>query len=138
VETTLIEHGGEKMKCDSCANQEICIHYATIQSFMSDTKYGLASLNPAIIVELVVKECPYYKKQKKKPEKPLTRLQDKLQFILEQISELEKEHPLVSKEELLQHLQKKRIPPEEGNRLISLLLREGAIYEPKDGYLKKT
>jgi hypothetical protein len=124
------------MKCDSCANQEICVHYTTIQYFLFDTKHGLGSLNPAIMVELVVKECPYYKKQKKKPEKPLIHLRDKLQFVLDLMSELEKEHGLVAKEELLQHLQKRRILPEEANRLIGQLLREGTIYEAREGYLK--
>jgi hypothetical protein len=38
---------------------------------MYDKKYGLGSLNPAIVVELAVKKCPYYKKQKRKTEKPL-------------------------------------------------------------------
>jgi hypothetical protein len=129
------------MKCDSCANREICIHYITIQNFLIDAKHGLGTLSPAIIVELVVKECPYYKKAKNKPGepgKPLLSLRDKLRFVLDLVLELEKEHGLVAKEELLQHLQKRRIPTEEALKLIAQLEREGAIYEPKDGYLKKT
>jgi hypothetical protein len=39
------------MKCNGCANREICVHYATIQSFMLDDKHGLSpSLDYATIV----------------------------------------------------------------------------------------
>jgi hypothetical protein len=138
--TTLTGHGGEKMKCDSCANQKICVHYTTIQYFLFDTKHGLGSLNPAIMVELVVKECPYYKKQRqpKKKEAEILSAREKLQAVLDVILHLEKEQGLAPKGEVIQHLLERRIKPEEAEKLIHYLEREGTIYEPKDGYLKKT
>jgi DNA replicative helicase MCM subunit Mcm2 (Cdc46/Mcm family) len=132
------------MKCNSCANREICIHFATIQRFIFDDKHGLGSLNPDIVVEIIVKECPYYKKQKQpKKEEELTTImvgatREKLLKVLNVIVQLEKENGYAPKEEVIQQLQKIGIKPEEADKLIQTLLREGTIYVPKDGYLKKT
>jgi hypothetical protein len=63
---------------------------------------------------------------------------DKLRTVLETLQELEQKQTYVPKVELIQKLVEKKITPEEANRLIELLKREGTIYEPKDGYLKKT
>jgi hypothetical protein len=137
----LIETWGQKMKCNSCANQEICVHYATIQRFLFDDKHGLGTLNPNIIVELVVKECPYYKRQrqpKKKQAGIILSPREKLQAVLDVIQHLEKEQGLAPKGEVIQQLLQRRIKPEEADELIRYLEREGTIYEPKNGYLKKT
>jgi hypothetical protein len=58
--------------------------------------------------------------------------------VLEALEQLTNQEGMVSKDTLMAELGKKGILPEEGNRLISVLMREGTIYEPKDGYLKKT
>jgi DNA replicative helicase MCM subunit Mcm2 (Cdc46/Mcm family) len=58
--------------------------------------------------------------------------------VLEALEQLANQEGMVSKDTLMTELGEKGILPEEGNRLISVLLREGTIYEPKEGYLKKT
>jgi DNA replicative helicase MCM subunit Mcm2 (Cdc46/Mcm family) len=53
--------------------------------------------------------------------------------------EMEKETGIVEKVALLNELETKyKIPKGESERLIGQLLREGTIYEPREGYLKKT
>jgi replicative DNA helicase Mcm len=63
---------------------------------------------------------------------------EKLRKVLNVIVQLEKEEGYASKEEVIQQLQKIGIKPEEADKLIQTLLREGIIYEPKEGYYKKT
>ncbi|MEM4703539.1 MAG: minichromosome maintenance protein MCM [Candidatus Bathyarchaeia archaeon] len=66
-------------------------------------------------------------------------VRDKLQAVLSTLTELEKETGLVEKTVLLSELEEKhKMPKGEADRLISQLLREGTIYEPREGYLKKT
>ena len=65
-------------------------------------------------------------------------LRDRLQVILGTIIEMEKETGMVEKSSLLEKLQTQHeISTSESERLISQLLREGTIYSPKAGYLKK-
>jgi DNA replicative helicase MCM subunit Mcm2 (Cdc46/Mcm family) len=53
--------------------------------------------------------------------------------------EMEKETGIVEKAAVLSELETKyKIPRAEAERLIGQLLREGTIYEPREGYLKKT
>jgi DNA replicative helicase MCM subunit Mcm2 (Cdc46/Mcm family) len=53
--------------------------------------------------------------------------------------QLEKETGIVEKTSLLNELETKyTISRGEAERLIAQLLREGTIYEPREGYLKKT
>jgi DNA replicative helicase MCM subunit Mcm2 (Cdc46/Mcm family) len=108
---------------------------------MFDAKHGLASLNHDIIVELVVKKCPYYKRSKKKELRIIrgtSTTREKVSAVLEAILQLEKEQGLAPKGEVMQRLQTKGIKSEQADELIRYLLREGTIYEAKDGYLKKT
>jgi replicative DNA helicase Mcm len=66
-------------------------------------------------------------------------VRDKLQTVLSTLMELEKETGLVEKTALLNELDEKyKVPRGEAERLIGQLLREGTIYEPREGYLKKT
>ncbi len=66
-------------------------------------------------------------------------MRDKLQVILSALVEMEKETGMVEKTGLLNELETKyKISRGEAERLISQLLREGTIYEPREGYLKKT
>jgi replicative DNA helicase Mcm len=66
-------------------------------------------------------------------------LRDKLQTVLSTIMEMEKETGMVEKVAILDELEAKyKISPVEADRLIGQLLREGTIYSPRDGYLKKT
>jgi replicative DNA helicase Mcm len=66
-------------------------------------------------------------------------VRDKLQTVLSTLMEMEKETGIVEKTALLNELETKyTIPIGEAERLIAQLLREGTIYEPKEGYLKKT
>lgn len=66
-------------------------------------------------------------------------LRDRLQVILGTIIEMEKETGMVERSALLEKLQTQHeIPSPEAERLIGQLLREGTIYSPKAGYLKKT
>jgi replicative DNA helicase Mcm len=66
-------------------------------------------------------------------------MRDKLQVILSTLMEMEKDTGIVEKAALLGELEaKNKIPRGEAERFIGQLLREGTIYEPREGYLKKT
>ena len=66
-------------------------------------------------------------------------MRDRLQIILTALIEMEKETGMVEKESLETELEEKyKISRAEADRLLSQLLREGTIYEPREGYLKKT
>ena len=66
-------------------------------------------------------------------------MRDRLQIILTALIEMEKETGMVEKDALETELEEKyKISRAEANRLFSQLLREGTIYEPREGYLKKT
>lgn len=66
-------------------------------------------------------------------------MRDKLQTILSTLMQMEKETGIVEKSALLNELETNyKIPKGEAERLIGQLLREGTIYEPREGYLKKT
>jgi replicative DNA helicase Mcm len=66
-------------------------------------------------------------------------VRDRLQIILSTLIEMEKETGIVEKIALLSELEAKyNVPRAEAERLIGQLLREGTIYEPREGCLKKT
>jgi replicative DNA helicase Mcm len=66
-------------------------------------------------------------------------LRDKMQVILSVLIEMEKETGMVEKAALISELESKhKIPRAETERMIWQLLREGTIYEQREGYLKKT
>ncbi|MEM3458158.1 MAG: minichromosome maintenance protein MCM [Candidatus Bathyarchaeia archaeon] len=66
-------------------------------------------------------------------------MRDKLQVILSTLAEMERETGMVEKAALQNELEAKyKIPKGDAERLITQLLREGTIYEPREGYLKKT
>jgi replicative DNA helicase Mcm len=66
-------------------------------------------------------------------------LRDKLQILLSALSEMEREIGMVEKVALINRLETEyKIPRNEIERLIAQLQREGTIYEPREGYLKKT
>jgi len=66
-------------------------------------------------------------------------MRDRLQIILSALIEMEKETGMVERVALFDELETKfKIPKGEADRLIGQLLREGTIYEPREGYLKKT
>jgi replicative DNA helicase Mcm len=66
-------------------------------------------------------------------------MRDKLQVVISVLMEMEKETGIVERVALLDALETKfTIPKGESERLVGQLLREGTIYEPREGYLKKT
>jgi replicative DNA helicase Mcm len=66
-------------------------------------------------------------------------IRDKLSMILSTLMEMEKVTGIVEKDTLVNTLEvKNKIPRGEIERMISQLLREGTIYEPREGCLKKT
>ena len=66
-------------------------------------------------------------------------LRDKLQIVLGTIVEMERETGMVQRSALLETLEREyEVVGPEAERLIGQLLREGTIYSPKEGYLKKT
>jgi len=66
-------------------------------------------------------------------------VRDKLQTVLSTLMEMEKDTGIVEKTALLNELETKyKISRGEAERLMGQLLREGTIYEPREGYLKKT
>ena len=68
-------------------------------------------------------------------------LRDKLSIVLTTLVGMEKESPIgmVAVEELYERLKTEYdFPREDFNRLLKQLLREGTIYEPREGFVKKT
>jgi len=66
-------------------------------------------------------------------------VRDRMQIILSMLMAMEKETGIVEKAALLSELESKhQIPRGETERMIGQLLREGTIYEPREGCLKKT
>jgi replicative DNA helicase Mcm len=66
-------------------------------------------------------------------------IRDKLQVVLSAIVEMERETGMVEKSALLEKLEREyEIAISEAERLLGQLIREGTIYSPRDGYLKKT
>jgi replicative DNA helicase Mcm len=66
-------------------------------------------------------------------------LRDKLKVILDAVLDMAKETGMVEKKTLLEFLQVKHsISEGEAERLLGQLLKEGTIYSPREGFLKKT
>jgi replicative DNA helicase Mcm len=66
-------------------------------------------------------------------------LRDRLSIVLSTLMSMEKVTGIVEKDALVNELENKhQIPRGEIDRMISQLLREGTIYEPREGCLKKT
>jgi len=66
-------------------------------------------------------------------------LQDKLRLVLNVLIEMERETGVAKRSDLIEKLTTEYdITRAEAERLIGQLLREGTIYEPRNGYLKKT
>ena len=66
-------------------------------------------------------------------------VRDRMHVILSVLMAMEKETGIVEKAALLSELDSKhKIPRAETERMIGQLLREGTIYEPREGCLKKT
>jgi len=66
-------------------------------------------------------------------------LRDKLQVVLREIIEMEKETGMVEKKALLEKLEKDYdIRRGEAERLLGQLMRDGTIYSPREGFIKKT
>jgi DNA replicative helicase MCM subunit Mcm2 (Cdc46/Mcm family) len=66
-------------------------------------------------------------------------VRDKLHVVLSVLIQMERETGIVEKSALMEELDAKhKIPKSETDRMIGQLLREGTIYEPKEGHLKKT
>jgi ribosomal protein S27AE len=61
-----------------------------------------------------------------------------LQVVLSTLAELERETGMAEKTTLLNKLEGKHMPRGEAERIIGFLLREGRIYECREGYFKKT
>ena len=66
-------------------------------------------------------------------------IRDRLAIVLSTLMDMEKVTGIVEKDALVSELETKhKIPRGEIERMISQLLREGTIYEPREGCLKKT
>jgi replicative DNA helicase Mcm len=66
-------------------------------------------------------------------------VRDKLQVVLGTLVEMERETGIVQRSALLETLESEyEVVGSEAERLIGQLLKEGTIYSPKEGYLKKT
>jgi replicative DNA helicase Mcm len=66
-------------------------------------------------------------------------LRDKLKAVLDAILDMSKETGMVEKKTLLETLDVKyKIAPAEVERLLGQMLKEGTVYSPREGYLKKT
>ena len=66
-------------------------------------------------------------------------VRDKLQVVLSAIVEMERETGMVEKSALLEKLEREyEITIPEAERLLGQLVKEGTVYSPRNGYLKKT
>ncbi len=66
-------------------------------------------------------------------------MQDKLRIVLNALTEMEKETGMVDRKDLMDRLGSDfSIQRGEAEKLVGQLVREGTVYEPKDGFLKKT
>jgi replicative DNA helicase Mcm len=66
-------------------------------------------------------------------------LRDKLAIVLSTVVEMEKETGVVEKAALIEKLEAEHeISSREAERLIGQLVKEGTLYSPREGYLKKT
>jgi replicative DNA helicase Mcm len=66
-------------------------------------------------------------------------VRDKMQVVLSALMAMEKETGIVEKDLLVSELDTKyKVPRSEAERILNQLLREGTIYEPREGCLKKT
>ena len=66
-------------------------------------------------------------------------VRDKMQVVLSALMQMEKETGIVEKTVLVSELESKyKVPRAETERILGQLLREGTIYEPREGCLKKT
>jgi replicative DNA helicase Mcm len=66
-------------------------------------------------------------------------VRDKLQIVLSAVVEMEKQTGSVEKDALVAVLEEKhKLSRNEIERMIGQLLREGTLYEPGEGKLKKT
>ena len=66
-------------------------------------------------------------------------IRDRLSIVLSTLMQMEKITGIVEKDGLVNELEtKQKIPRGEVERMITQLLREGTIYEPREGCLKKT
>lgn len=66
-------------------------------------------------------------------------VRDRMQIILSTLMEMERETGIVEKTALTNELETRyKVPRNEAERLVGQLLREGTIYAPREGYLKKT
>ena len=66
-------------------------------------------------------------------------IRDRLSTVLSTLMDMEKITGIVEKDSLVNELETKhKIPRGEIERMLSQLLREGTIYEPREGCLKKT
>jgi DNA replicative helicase MCM subunit Mcm2 (Cdc46/Mcm family) len=66
-------------------------------------------------------------------------IRDKLSVVLSTLMDMEKVTGIVEKDALVNELEtKNKIPRGEIERMLGQLLREGTIYEPREGCLKKT
>ena len=66
-------------------------------------------------------------------------IRDRLGVVLSTIMDMEKITGIVERDALINELEtKNKIPRGEIERMLSQLLREGTIYEPREGCLKKT
>ncbi len=66
-------------------------------------------------------------------------IRDRLGIVISTIMDMEKATGIVERDALVNELEtKQKIPRGEIERMISQLLREGTIYEPREGCLKKT
>ena len=65
-------------------------------------------------------------------------MQDKLRIILEEIMEMSRDTGMIEKNLLLEQLSiKYKIEAMESQKLIARMIKDGTIYEPRPGFLKK-
>lgn len=65
-------------------------------------------------------------------------LRDKMQLVISMVAKIEKETGNVDENTLYQELSKADIDEEQAKALVSRLMREGILYSPKPGFIKRT
>jgi len=113
-----------------------CIHFTPekeVGYIAGYCNYLNAGLQDVVISRFLREGCDGFKL------KELGSLQDKINAVLEVLEEMEHDYGVAKKDELITRLSKERdIPPGESEEILGELIREGKIFEPRPGYLKKT
>jgi len=102
----------------------------------SDGKYGKFVVKNGFVLDIIPVETP---KEEVKTVRTSRSLREKLAIVLALTVKMEEETGMVKTAKLLKKLKSEfKVSDEEAKALMGELIRDGRLYSPKKGYLKKT